>query len=179
MEHATLAGFLTGNLSPEVLANEITAEANACNASFRAGENGYIIITDGPAVEVTREGARRLLAALDEERLPFELANYVADCHPFALVGNDWRNKKRDDLPFDRGYIRYTLEAAIWCVCHTDNFDDAVLLAANLGGDADTVAAVAGQIAGAIYGASGIRPAWRERIAWSPLIHALGLRLLH
>jgi len=80
MEHATLAGFLTGTLSPEVLADEITAEVNACNAAFRAGENGYIIITDGPSVEVTRAGARRLLAAIAEERLPFELANYVADC---------------------------------------------------------------------------------------------------
>lgn len=80
MEHATLVGFLTGTLSPEALADEITAEVNACNAAFRAGENGYIIITDGPSVEVTREGARRLLVAIAEERLQFELANYVADC---------------------------------------------------------------------------------------------------
>ena len=80
MKHATLVGFLAGTLSPEELANEITAEVNACNAAFGAGENGYIIITDGPTVEVTREGARRLLGAIAEERLSFELANYVADC---------------------------------------------------------------------------------------------------
>jgi hypothetical protein len=80
MEHATLTRFLTGTLSPEVLADEIIAEVNACNAAFQAGENGYIIITDGPAVEVTREGARRLLAAIAEEKLPFEYANYIADC---------------------------------------------------------------------------------------------------
>lgn len=80
MEHATLAGFLTGTRSPEALAEEIIAEVNACNAAFQAGERGYIIITDGPAVEVTREGTQRLLAAIADERLPFELANYVADC---------------------------------------------------------------------------------------------------
>ena len=80
MEHAILAGFLIGTVSPEVLVDEITAEVNACNEAFRAGENGYIIITDGQTVEVTREGARRLLAAIAEERLPFEIANYVADC---------------------------------------------------------------------------------------------------
>ncbi len=80
MEHATLVGFLTGVLSPEVLVDEITAEVNACEAAFQAGENGYILITDGPPVEVTREGARRLLAALADGRLPFQLANYVADC---------------------------------------------------------------------------------------------------
>ncbi|WP_308815235.1 hypothetical protein [Sphingomonas sp. GV3] len=80
MEHATLVGFLTGKLSPEVLVDEITTEVNACEASFRAVETGYIIITDGPPVEVTREGARRLLAAIADGRLPFQLANYVADC---------------------------------------------------------------------------------------------------
>jgi hypothetical protein len=80
MDHATLVGFLIGTISPEVLADEITAEVNACEVAFRAGENGYIVITDGPSFEVTREGAKRLLAAVAEERLPFELANYVADC---------------------------------------------------------------------------------------------------
>lgn len=72
---------MTGVLTPEALSDEITAEVTACNAAFRAGENGYIVITDGPAFEVTRDGARRLLSAIAEKRLPFELANYVADCN--------------------------------------------------------------------------------------------------
>ena len=63
MEYATLVGFLTGTFSPEELVNEITAEVSTCNTAFRAGEIGYIIITDGPTVEVTREGAWRLLGA--------------------------------------------------------------------------------------------------------------------
>ncbi|EBW2250170.1 ADP-ribosylglycohydrolase family protein, partial [Salmonella enterica subsp. enterica serovar Enteritidis] len=48
----------------------------------------------------------------------------------------------------------------------TTDFRQAVLAAANLGDDADTVGAVAGQIAGALYGASGIPPEWLERLAW-------------
>lgn len=80
MEHATLVEFLSGTLSPEVLAGEIATEVAACNAACEAGGSGYIIITDGPCFEVTREGAGRLLVAIVEERLSFELANYVADC---------------------------------------------------------------------------------------------------
>lgn len=80
MEHATLVRFLSGTLSPEVLAGEIATEVGACNAACQAGGSGYIIITDGPSFEVTREGAGRLLAAIAEKRLSFELANYVADC---------------------------------------------------------------------------------------------------
>lgn len=79
MEHAHLADFLAGALSPEALIDQITTEVNACNVAFQAGESGYIIITDGPAIEVTREGARRLLAAIVEGRLPFDLANYISD----------------------------------------------------------------------------------------------------
>jgi len=49
------------------------------------------------------------------------------------------------------GYVIDTLEAAIWCALNTDNFLDCILKAVNLGDDTDTVAAVAGGIAGCIY----------------------------
>ncbi|MFN3864068.1 MAG: ADP-ribosylglycohydrolase family protein, partial [Erythrobacter sp.] len=47
-----------------------------------------------------------------------------------------------------------------------------------LGGDADTTAAIAGQLAGAIYGASGIPQEWLERLAWKPRIERMALALL-
>ncbi|WP_149535569.1 ADP-ribosylglycohydrolase family protein [Siccirubricoccus phaeus] len=71
------------------------------------------------------------------------------------------------------GYVVHTLEAALWAVWETENFRDAVLLAANLGEDADSVAAVAGQLAGALYGASGIPATWRAKLAQGERIAAL------
>jgi ADP-ribosyl-[dinitrogen reductase] hydrolase len=62
------------------------------------------------------------------------------------------------------GYVIHTLHAALWCFKNTDNFRDAILLATNLGGDADTVAAVTGQIAGAFYGMSGIPIIWLDKL---------------
>jgi len=58
-----------------------------------------------------------------------------------------------------------SLEAALWSVGRSNAFKDAVLLAANLGDDADTTAAIAGQLAGAFYGASGLPDAWRAKVA--------------
>ena len=52
------------------------------------------------------------------------------------------------------GYVVDTLQAAIWAVQTTKSFEAAVLKAVNLGDDADTVGAVTGQIAGAMYGYS-------------------------
>ena len=47
----------------------------------------------------------------------------------------------------------------------SDRFEEAILKAANLGDDADTTAAVCGQIAGAYYGAEGIPQTWLDRLA--------------
>lgn len=63
------------------------------------------------------------------------------------------------------GYVVHTMQAAVWAFQTTDNFEDCVLKAANLGGDADTIAAVAGQLAGAKYGLSGIREDWVNKLA--------------
>lgn len=53
-----------------------------------------------------------------------------------------------------------TLLAAKWCVATTHSFETAVLQAVNMGGDADTIGAVTGQIAGAVYGVEQIPHAW-------------------
>ena len=50
------------------------------------------------------------------------------------------------------GYVVDTLEAALWCFLNTENYKDCVLKAVNLGSDTDTVACVAGSIAGLYYG---------------------------
>jgi ADP-ribosyl-[dinitrogen reductase] hydrolase len=54
------------------------------------------------------------------------------------------------------GHVVDTLKAALWAFESSHSFEETVLRAVNLGGDADTVGAVAGQLAGAFYGLSGI-----------------------
>jgi ADP-ribosyl-[dinitrogen reductase] hydrolase len=93
-----------------------------------------------------------------------------------AVAGNSWAGKARSDIR-SSGLVIHTLEAALWSVARSTNFRDAVLTAANLGDDADTVAAVAGQLAGSLYGASGIPAEWIARLAWSERIGALAASL--
>jgi ADP-ribosylglycohydrolase len=54
------------------------------------------------------------------------------------------------------GFVLDSLRASLWCIENTNCFEDAVFLAVNLGDDADTTAAITGQISGAIYGYSAI-----------------------
>lgn len=88
------------------------------------------------------------------------------------INAGEWREKTRAQI-HSSGYVVHTLEAALWAVWTTGTFRDAILAAANLGDDADSVAAVAGQLAGALYGASGIPAEWLARLAWREKIEHL------
>ncbi len=75
------------------------------------------------------------------------------------------------------GYVVRSLEAALWAFHRADSFEEGCLLAVNLGDDADTTAAVYGQLAGAYYGEAGIPARWRERLARGALITDFADRL--
>jgi ADP-ribosyl-[dinitrogen reductase] hydrolase len=78
---------------------------------------------------------------------------------------------------FGTGYAVASLEAALWCFKTTHSFEEAVLCAANLGDDADTTAAIVGQIAGVHYGLESIPKAWRDRLHLGVEIEAMAYRL--
>lgn len=93
-----------------------------------------------------------------------------------AVAQGDWRAKDAGQIR-GSGYVVESLEAALWCFAQTDDYAGAVLAAANLGDDADTTAAVVGQVAGAYYGADAIPAAWLEKLALRSEIEEMALRL--
>ena len=62
------------------------------------------------------------------------------------------------------GYVVDTLEAALWCLLRENRYDRCVLRAANLGEDTDTVAAVAGGLAGALFGLKAVQNSLAGRL---------------
>jgi len=102
--------------------------------------------------------------------------DWDGDAGVAAVAAGSWRSKARDDIS-SSGYVLLTLEAALWCVGRSETVEEALVLAANLGRDTDTVAAVTGQLAGALWGRSGAPAAWLGKLAWRPRIEALAARL--
>ncbi|MGK9170161.1 ADP-ribosylglycohydrolase family protein [Inquilinus limosus] len=94
-----------------------------------------------------------------------------------AIARGDWHGLPRP-LIQSSGYVIHTLEAALWAVDSTDSFEDALVLAVNLGDDADSVGAVTGQLAGALYGMSGIPQRWLDPLAWRQRIVETADRLI-
>lgn len=92
------------------------------------------------------------------------------------LAGREFLSKPVERIK-GSGYCVQSLEAALWCFWHTTSFKDAVLKAANLGDDADTTAAICGQLAGAFYGVQQIPEEWIGTLAMGEEILGLSDRL--
>lgn len=74
-----------------------------------------------------------------------------------------FESAKRDEIK-SSGYVVDTIEAAIWCLMNTHSYKECVLTAVNLGDDTDTIAAIAGGLAGALYGYEAIPQEWRNTL---------------
>ena len=94
-----------------------------------------------------------------------------------TILSGSFVGKPRDQIR-STGYVAHSLEAALWSVAEGGDYRTIILRAANLGHDADTTAAIAGQVAGAMFGVSGIPADWLEKLAWRHRLTAAGKRLL-
>ena len=89
-----------------------------------------------------------------------------------SLARGDYREKHEDEVD-STGFVIDALEAALWSFYHTDTYAGGLLKAVNLGGDADTVGAIYGQLAGAYYGFEAIPATWIQGLAWNEKISAI------
>ena len=122
-----------------------------------------------------------LINKMDKEKAVEEAINTIGKLYrnsetwqeycSLSKIGKLERNKIKSS-----GYVVDTLEAAIWCLLNTNSYKDCVLLAVNLGKDTDTIAAVAGGLAGIIYGCGdrcGIPNEWISQITRKEWIKGL------
>lgn len=75
------------------------------------------------------------------------------------MLAPDWHPGLATEF---NGAVWPCLGSAVWAVRTTDSFEGALRAAIDLGGDTDTVAAVAGGLAGAVYGLDAVPTRWTE-----------------
>ncbi len=92
------------------------------------------------------------------------------------IARGSFKRKNKNEI-IGNGYVVRSLEAVLWVFYNSSSFKEGCLLAANLGDDADTTAAIFGSLAGAYYGEKSIPAGWRERLALKELIASFALRL--
>ena len=89
-----------------------------------------------------------------------------------AIAAGSFKHREPPEIK-GTGYVVDTLEAVLWAFHRTGNFREGALKVANLGKDADTTAAIYGQIAGAYYGVESIPDEWRRRLTMSAEITSM------
>ena len=167
--------------------------------------NGSLMRVAPVALRALDDEARAVQIARDQSRTTHAAAQAVEACDLFVRIlreaiqgaGKDalrsrpwdgtarvrdiaagtWRGKARSQIK-SSGYVIDTLEAALWCTDQAASFEEALVLAVNLAGDADTVGAVTGQIAGAVFGASAIPQRWLGPLAWREQLETLATQLV-
>lgn len=77
------------------------------------------------------------------------------------ILKNNIQNEKEDNISTS-GYVVSTLEAAMWLFLNSNEYNETILKAVNLGEDTDTVAAVAGGLLGIYYGIEKIKSSWKQ-----------------
>lgn len=131
------------------------------------------------AVQCCRVMARLLLNILSEhpkQELLLQTADGVLEPAVRRIVERSYATEMRNEVK-GSGYCLESLTAALWAFLTTEDFASAILRAVNLGDDADTTAAICGQLAGAYYGVEAIPPQWRKRLAMTEYIDQTARRL--
>ena len=154
---------------------------NQSLASEYAGKSSRTTHSAAECVQACALFAGMLVKALDgQDKTAILFKNSLTGLTTSRKIGaiarGEYKDKLREQIK-GSGYVVEALEAALWCFWKTDTYAEAVLAATNLGDDADTTAAICGQIAGAYYGQSGIPGPWLDKLYLRAEIIALAEKL--
>lgn len=118
-------------------------------------------------IDGVKKDNKPMLGALLQEGIDNGLKYYGRDksnLTEIAHLGRLFYLHEFKDVPEEQirasGYVIDSIEAAIWCLITTDSYKECMLKAVNLGDDTDTVAAIAGGLAGLYYGYEDIPEEW-------------------
>lgn len=99
------------------------------------------------------------------------IARRLIKGHPVAEIAGTYAGEPAENVK-SGGYVLDTFHAALWCLANTSSYAECVLAAVNLGSDTDTTAAVAGGLAGIVYGFDSIPDEWIDQLQGKDVLDA-------
>ena len=149
---------------------EVAAQRNGQNAG-----NGALMRTVYPALYYSKDEAREKAVAIgamthrndSSDKYCSLYVDLIADAlddpekamQTVRQIAADMK-----ELP-PTGWVVGSFTCAVKAIAQNESFEDAIVQAVNLGGDADTIGAIAGGLAGAIYGCAAIPARWKNCLA--------------
>jgi len=130
--------------------------ALACLSYLRVAEH----IIDGNSKEDAYKKMQTDLKSFFEKNEKFESEKK----HFRRVIFENITDLKRIQIN-SGGYVIESIEASLWCLLRNKTYSETVLEAVNLGNDTDTTAAIAGGLAGILYGTNNIPKDWINNLA--------------
>ena len=174
-------GIARTNLSTGMAAEaawDAAGKATAKENGNRSGGNGALMRTIGTALAYEDEDDRanyttRIAEMTHYDDLSSDICRYYADAvHHFIKDERDAGVKTLDMMSVygfsnrvnPSGWVQDSMECAYLAFTTGTDFENVLIKAVNLGGDADTIGAITGGLAGAYYGYDAIPQRWIEAI---------------
>lgn len=79
------------------------------------------------------------------------------------ILKNDISSYTIDNI-LSTGYVVDTLECALWILLNANSYKETIIATTNIGNDTDTIGAIAGSMAGIIYGYDSIPTSWIDKL---------------
>lgn len=79
------------------------------------------------------------------------------------ILKNDIASYTIDNI-LSTGYVVDTLECALWILLNANSYKETIIATTNIGNDTDTIGAIAGSMAGIIYGYDSIPTSWIDKL---------------
>jgi ADP-ribosyl-[dinitrogen reductase] hydrolase len=165
----------TGSIEPESAGNGSLMRLAPIALFFR-GDDKALVKYSGESSRTTHGTAEcidackyfsclldQVFSGIAKEKLLSAVSYKPETANISQIATGSFMSKPEADI-HGNGYVVDSLEAALWSFFSTNTFETAILSAANLGEDADTTAAICGQIAGAYYGVTGIKSSWLDKL---------------
>lgn len=155
--------FYVRKMSPE-LQVKITEDVSSVTHAHSVARLAciiYIQIALNLINGLDKEEAYKAAIKFVKENLKKKYSSYFKI---FRRILNGKIASRKENRIKSSGYVLDSLEAALWCFLNEKSYEECVFRAVNLGRDTDTIACIAGGLAGLYYGVSSIRNNWIQML---------------
>jgi len=173
MRIAPIALFYEKN---EKLAMEMASKSSYTTHGLKICADACMLYTSLIIGALRGNSKEKILSMSYAKKMIKMLDNYTFDKEILEVINGSYKNKQRDEIS-SSGYVVDTLETSLWAFYNTNSFDEGLILAVNLGYDADTIGAVYGQLAGAYYGVENINSVYKSDLMRVDFIEDMALEL--
>lgn len=173
-----IAFYLRNEDNIQVIFERVKEVSSITHAHFRSVFACFIYVIY--ALEIIKSGDKYEAYLNTQVRIKKFISENDFDQNEIKLFERVLSNSIADfsvDEIYSSGYVIHSLEASLWCILKSKTYSETVLMAVNLGEDTDTTAAIAGGLAGLLYGFEAIPDNWIEMLVRNTDIEKLSEEL--